>query len=87
MKDITIGDTITIPKEWVPVIQQVLGFVTEDLEVDPDYTPEQKQLITEVSIISAGLNMRMRNAPLVALPRVVVHENEDGFYVDKEGDE
>lgn len=69
-KDLDISDTITIPREWVSTIQHVLGFVTEDLDVDPGYTPEQKKLIVDVSMISKGLDMRMRNAPLTVLPRI-----------------
>jgi hypothetical protein len=70
MRDITIEDTITIPKEWVPVMVQVMSYVVGELETDEVYSKEERKLIESVSVVLAGLAMRMKNSPLVALPRI-----------------
>ena len=68
-KDLTLEDCITLPKEWVPVIQQVLGYVIADLEVGEVYDEDERELIRKVEGITRGLTMRMKDVPLVALPR------------------
>ena len=69
-KDLRIEDCITIPKEWVPVIQQVLGYVIADLEVGEVYDEDERELVRKVEGITRGLTMRTKDVPLVALPRV-----------------
>ncbi len=58
-KDITIEDTISIPKSWVPTI---IGTLTRFRDMDAD-------------IIVRGLQMRLSDAPLVALP-VIDRDNK-----------
>lgn len=53
-QDITIQDTISIPKKWVPIITEILQKVAND---NPD-----------ADLIVSGLRRRLRGAPLVALP-------------------
>lgn len=53
-EDITISDTISIPKKWVPIITEILQKVVND---NPD-----------ADLIVSGLRRRLRGAPLVALP-------------------
>jgi hypothetical protein len=75
-KDLTIEDTITIPKEWVPTLIKVMGYVTDDLVDDGSfYNDGERQLIKDVTAISRGLAMRMKDAPLTVLPRT--GENDD----------
>jgi hypothetical protein len=69
MKDMTVKDTITIPREWLPTIVKVLGYVTDGYGVE-EYNDEEQALVDAVLMILRGIEMRTKDVPLVAMPRV-----------------